>query len=136
NVLIFDRSRQPVMPTDAGKPIIEKARVILQHVKELEHITKDFGKEISGEVRIGIIPTIAPYLVHLVLPTLSEKYPKLKIKLYEWNTTQIVESLMHNRIDIGIAATPLNLEEIKELPIFYEELVIYSAENKKPNNKK
>src|SRR5690606_6081637 len=133
DVIIFDRSRQPVIPTDIGSKIIEKARDIIHNIEELNHIALYNKDEIAGEVKIGIIPTLAPYLTHLFLPQLMERYPLLRIKLYEWNTNQIIESLKHNRLDIGIAATPLHNNEIKEMPIFYEKLMAYVN---KPNIKK
>lgn len=128
NLILFDRSRQPIVPTTAGIPIIEKAKTILFHIRELEHTAKYATEEIAGEVRIAIIPTLAPYLSHLFLPDLLKKYPKLKIKLYEWNTDQITDSLIHNRLDVGIAATPLHIPEVIELPVFYEKLFAYSEE--------
>ncbi len=128
DVVIFDRSRQPVVPTDIGQAIIEKARNVLYHVKELEQTAKNSTSDISGDVRIGIIPTLAPYLSHLILPPLMAKYPLLKIRLFEWNTKQIVEALKHDRLDIGLAATPLHLHDIQEQPLFNEQLLVYSAE--------
>ncbi len=128
NLIIFDRSKHPISPTDLGIPIIEKAKTILYHIKDLEHSAQYSTEEIAGEVRIAIIPTLAPYLSYLFLPSLLKKYPKLKIKLYEWNTEQITDALKHNRLDIGIAATPLHISEITETPIFYEKLVAYTEE--------
>lgn len=136
DVVIFDRSKQPVFPTELGIPIIEKARQVLYHVKELESIAKKGNNELQGEVRIGIIPTLAPYLSHLILPPLMEAYPQLKIRLFEWNTNQIVEALKHDRLDVGLAATPLNNPEIQEFPLFYESLVVYSTENHGQKKKK
>ena len=128
NLVIFDRSRQPIVPTQQGINIIEKAKTILYHIKDLEDTAKYTTEEIAGEIRIAIIPTLAPYLSYLFLPNLIKKYPKLKIKLYEWNTEHITDALRHNRLDVGIAATPLNLPEISEHPIFYEKLVAYTDE--------
>ncbi len=136
DVVIFDRSKQPVVPTDLGIAIIEHAKTVLYHVKNLENTAKKGNEEIAGEVRLAIIPTLAPYLTHLFLPKLLNKYPKLSIKLFEWNTNQIIEALNHDRLDIGIAATPVNRPEIKELPIFYEKLLLYSAQvPTRPNNR-
>ena len=136
NITIFDRAKHPVAPTTIGEQIIEKAKTVLYHVKDLENTVKSNNEEIAGEIRIAIIPTLAPYLSHLFLPSLIKKYPDLNIKLYEWNTDQIIESLNHDRLDIGIAATPLSRAEINETPMFYEKLVAYSAEkNQNRENK-
>lgn len=125
-LILFDRSRHPIVPTDLGKPIIDKARVILYHVQDLEHTAKYSVNEVAGEVRMAIIPTLAPYLSHLFLPQMMKKYPLLKIKLFEWNTHQITEGLLNNKLDIGIAATPIQVDQIQEHPIFYERLLAYS----------
>ena len=135
DLIIFDRSKYPITPTDLGIPIIEKAKTILYHVKDLEHTAKYASEEIAGEIRIAIIPTLAPYLSYLFLPNLMKKYPNLKIKLYEWNTQQITDALTHNRLDVGIAATPLHQKEIRETPLFYEKLLAYSAEETSSLNK-
>jgi LysR family hydrogen peroxide-inducible transcriptional activator len=127
NIILFDRSRQPVIPTETGAAIIEKAKIVLHHIAELKDTAKYASEEIAGEIRLAIIPTLAPYLSHLFLPKFLKQYPKLRIKLYEWNTTQIVEALKHNRVDIGIAATPLEVPEITETHLFYEKLMAYTA---------
>jgi LysR family hydrogen peroxide-inducible transcriptional activator len=133
-VKIFDRSKQPIITTDAGIPIVSKARETLSNVQEIKQLAKLASSEIYGEVRIGIIPTLAPYMSHLFIPLLLANYPNLKIKLFEWPTHQIVDSLIHNKLDIGIAATPLNIQEIKEIPLFNEPLIVYSKDAK--TNKK
>jgi LysR family hydrogen peroxide-inducible transcriptional activator len=136
NIIIFDRSRQPVLPTELGVPIIEKAKAILFHIEDLIHTAQFAKDEVAGELRVAIIPTLAPYLIHLFLPSLMENYPLLKLKLFEWNTDQIIEGLTHNRIDIGIAATPLHHSEIKETLLFEEQLLAYSCGLKKSRLKK
>lgn len=126
-VILFDRSKQPVKTTDEGRVLVDKARIILMYVKDFEQTARSSGDEISGEVRIGIIPTLSPYLSHLFLPSLLQKFPQLRIKLHEWNTTQIVEGLVHDKIDVGIAATPTHAADVHEKPLFYEELLVYTA---------
>src|SRR5690606_24216641 len=114
------------VPTDIGIEIIEKAKTALHYLKEIKHIAAFGHESIAGDVRIGIIPTLSPYITHLFLPVLMEQYPQLNVKLYEWNTEQIIEALRHNRLDIGIAATPLHYEDIKEHELFQEQLVAFS----------
>lgn len=136
NMTIFDRSKQPIIPTENGVFIIEKARQILYQVQEIEYFAKNTAEEISGELKMAIIPTLSPYLTHLFLPQLMKKYPQLKIKLFEWNTETIIEALEHNRLDIGIAATPLERKEIRETPLFYEKLVAYTTDYIQDKEKK
>lgn len=136
DVILFDRSKRNVIPTDIGEIVIEKAKTALHHLKEISHVATYASEEIAGEVRVGIIPTLAPYLTHLFLPSLMKQYPNLKIKLMEWNTNQIIDGLKHNRLDIGIAATPLHLADIKEHHVFYEKLLAYTADRNQKQHKK
>lgn len=135
DIIIFDRSKQPIVPTEIGITVINRARTIIYHIKDLENSVKSAAEDITGEVRIAIIPTLAPYLSHLFLPAMMRKYSKLKIKLFEWNTVQIIDALKHDRLDIGIAATPLHQQDITEYALFKEKLVAYTSGKINPSNK-
>lgn len=65
DIKLFDRSKKPIEPTDAGRPIIDQARIVLREVKKLEEINRSAKKTLEGELSIGIIPTLAPYLLPL-----------------------------------------------------------------------
>lgn len=134
--LIFDRSKQPVVPTETGKLIIEQSKNILKEINSLKNISVMAKGEVKGEIRIGIIPTLAPYLLPLFLYQLLKKYPLLKIKIIELNTEQIIEYLANDLLDVGILATPLNKEGIKEHKLFYERLMVYVSEKEKELKKK
>lgn len=125
-IILFDRSRQPVIPTDPGKLIIEQARIILQESKKLDLIAKEIKEKVTGELRIGIIPTIAPYLLPLFAGKFKQKYPHLHLKIQEVVTEQIEEMLQKDQLDVGILVTPLHNPIIFELPLYYEEMMIYS----------
>src|SRR5690606_20443720 len=109
-VIIFDRSKQPVVPTSTGIEIIKQAKVILNEVAILKDLSSIIQNEISGEIRIGVIPTIAPYLLPLFLKNFLLKYPLLKVKINERTTSQITEMLSNDELDVGIVATPLHLD--------------------------
>lgn len=130
-VKIFDRSKQPVVPTQAGKEIIEQARQILAHRDLLLENVKDRKGELTGELRIGIIPTLAPYLLPLFVQSFNKKYPKVKLIVNELMTEFIISRLREGRIDVGILVTPLQENGIKEHVLFYEELLVYVS---KKNN--
>ena len=136
NVKIFDRSKQPVVPTEAGIAVIAQAKIILQQAKHLKEIIQELKGELKGELKIGIIPTVAPYLLPLFLSRFLKKYPLLKIKITELTTEQIIEKLKHHHLDAGILATPLNNAAIKELPLYYEQFVVYASKNEKLMKKK
>lgn len=78
-VLIFDRSKQPVVPTETGRAIIEQARKVLKEAAELREIVENQREILRGELRLGIIPTLAPYLLPLFLKSFSEKYPDIRL---------------------------------------------------------
>lgn len=124
-VKIFDRSKQPVLPTVGGIEIIEKARKLLAGKNELLesiHAKKDVVK---GELRIGIIPTLAPYLLPLFVNSLTSRFPEVKLKISELTTQLLINHLREGRIDVGILVTPLQENGIAEEILFYEELVAY-----------
>ncbi|MEN8118478.1 MAG: hydrogen peroxide-inducible genes activator [Bacteroidota bacterium] len=125
-IIIFDRSKQPLIPTDVGQRIIEQARIALKQSDEIYNIVKDHKNQISGMLRIGIIPTMAPYLLPIFIGHYNKKYPHINIKIYERTTENIIELLHKDLIDVGILATPLKEEKIIEKPIFYEEMLVYT----------
>jgi LysR family hydrogen peroxide-inducible transcriptional activator len=125
SVKIFDRSKQPVVPTEAGKVIIEQGRKILSERNVLKDQIQSFKGELAGELRVGIIPTLAPYLLPLFITGFTKKYPGVKLFVNEITTEVLIARLREGRIDAGILVTPLNENGIKEEPLFYEELMAY-----------
>lgn len=130
---IFDRSKQPVMPTSEGLQLIEQARIILQEVGKFKDIGAAAKDIIAGELRVGIIPTLASYLMPLFISDFLEKYPLIKLIVEEINTQNIIESLKKGNLDVGILATPLNESSILEQPLFYEEFYLYTPQAQKKN---
>ena len=124
-VQIFDRSKVPVVPTAEGVEIIQQARVILQEVERLSEVTRERQGEIAGELRLGILPTIAPYLLPLFLKNFLEKYPGIRLTVTELTTEILVDRLKKNLLDAGLVVTPLNDPGMFEQPLFYEEFVVY-----------
>jgi LysR family hydrogen peroxide-inducible transcriptional activator len=125
---IFDRSRQPVIPTLAGVEIIEQARKILSEKNRVHEIVQQKKDTLAGELRIGIIPTLAPYLLPLFVQRFTRKYPQIKMVVHEMTTEIIVSKLREGRIDVGILVTPLQENGIREHVLFYEELLVYVSE--------
>ncbi len=128
-VIIFDRSKQPVVPTEIGYLIIEQARKILKETAQLREIIETEKESLAGELRIGVIPTLAPYLLPLFLKSFSEKYPQIRLHIFELTTDSIIQKLKKDMIDIGIMATPTGDKELFETPLFQEEFVVYAAKN-------
>ncbi|MCO5947287.1 MULTISPECIES: hydrogen peroxide-inducible genes activator [Mucilaginibacter] len=135
-VKIFDRSKQPVTPTEIGIEIITQARIMLSESEKIKEIITDRQKELSGELKVGIIPTIAPYILPKILHGFIEKYPQVKLIVWEQTTEQIIAQLKLGVIDCGILSTPLHESTLTEVPVFYENFVAYVSKNSKLSKKK
>ncbi|MBX9890903.1 MAG: LysR family transcriptional regulator [Chitinophagaceae bacterium] len=124
-VKIFDRTKQPVMPTAMGERIIAQARLVLREAGRIQQLIDEEKDVMTGELRVGIIPTLAPYLLPPLFKQMREKYPQLNLIIRETITEEIVHELKHNRLDCGLVVTPLKDAAIKESVLFYEELFVY-----------
>lgn len=124
-VKIFDRTKQPVMPTAMGERIIAQARLVLREAGRIQQLIDEEKDVMTGELRVGIIPTLAPYLLPPLFKQMREKYPQLNLIIRETITEEIVHELKQNRLDCGLVVTPLKDAAIKESILFYEELFVY-----------
>lgn len=120
-VMIFDRSKSPVVPTEIGEAIIQEAEILLRQARRIEDLAKLHDGELRGTFRIGVIPTIAPYLIPLFLRPFMECHPNVKLIFEEMLTGQILDGLSDDSIDAGIIATPtdrkhIHLEELFDEP--------------------
>ncbi|MDT3403718.1 hydrogen peroxide-inducible genes activator [Mucilaginibacter terrae] len=135
-VKIFDRTRQPIVPTEVGMEIITQARVMLAESYKIKEIVTDRQKELSGELKVGIIPTIAPYLLPRIIARFVEQYPQVKLVVWEQNTENIIQQLKLGTMDCGIMSTPLHESSLMEIPVFYENFVAYASKTSKLYKKK
>ena len=117
-VIIFDRSRQPVVPTDLGAKLIEQARMTLSATQRIKEIIQEEQQEVEGTLKIGIIPTLAPYLLPVFIGPYIRKYPAVKV--------EIIRRLKRDMLDVGLFVTPYHDEKIVERPVFYEEMLVYA----------
>jgi LysR family hydrogen peroxide-inducible transcriptional activator len=124
-VKIFDRTKQPVIPTEVGVSIIAQARVVLSEAGMIKQLISNQKDALAGELRIGIIPTLAPYLLPPIYMEMREKYPQLNLVIKETITEEVIHELKNNRLDCGLVVTPLKDPSIKEDVLFYEELFVY-----------
>ncbi len=131
DVKIFDRSKQPVKTTDVGEKLIFQARKIVAESKKLKEIIQDEKGIVSGELKIGIIPTLAPYLLPLFLKQFMQSYPLVKLVINEYTTDVIMHKLKTGDIDAGILATPLHDAAITEHVLFYEKYYLYVNQKEK-----
>jgi LysR family hydrogen peroxide-inducible transcriptional activator len=124
-IVLFDRSKKPILPTPSGKAVIEQARSVITEMKKLEMLTKPTSLEVMGDFKLAVIPTMSPYVIPLFLEKFSKKYPKVQLKIEELQTSQILQALEQDEIDAGLLVTPLGVEHLDEQVLFYEPFDLY-----------
>lgn len=124
-IILFDRSKTPIVPTEMGVPIIAQAKKVVAESKGILDLISQMKGDVSGLVRLGIIPTLAPYLLHLFIRNFLEKHPNITLEVKEMVTDEVLDKLKNDEIDIGIVVTPLEDPEIVEKPLFYERFFAY-----------
>lgn len=124
-VKIFDRSQLPVQPTPIGVQIINQARVIVSQVKQIKEIIQEEKGIVKGVFKMGIIPTIAPYLLPKLMLQHEVNGFDIELVIEETTTGQIIDNLLTGSLDGAILATPLKHDKIKEYPIYYEKFYAY-----------
>ena len=120
NAKLFDRNRQPICPTPVGEQVLRQAKEVLAQADSIKDIVEEEKHSLNGTFRVGILPTIAPYLLPRFFPQLMKKYPTLDIRVREMKTHEIKEALLQGDIDAGILANIEGLEEYSQLHLFYE----------------
>ncbi len=135
-VKIFDRTRHPVVPTPIGEKIIAQARVVLREAEHVKQLIQEQQNIMSGEIRVGIIPTLSPYLLPSLFRNMQEKYPDVQLNVRETITEELMQEIKNNRIDCGIVVTPLKNSLIREEVLFYEELFAYVSPRNELHEKK
>lgn len=128
-VIVFDRSKQPVVPTDVGKLIIEQARNTLRESGKIQDIVQNFQNNVTGELKVGIIPTLAPYLLPLFVGSFTREYPSIQLLVHELLTEEIIDYLQKDLLDVGLLVTPLKEKGMAEKPVFYEEIMVYTSKS-------
>lgn len=124
-LMLFDRTVRPITPTEVGEQIISQARAVIADVERLERITQEVTGEMAGELRVGILSTISPYLLPLVIALFSKRYPNVSLVFEEYLADRIVDHVKRDLLDVGLIATPVSLRGVIEEPLFEEPLVGY-----------
>ncbi len=126
-VLLFDRTQRGAEPTAVGTKVIEQARIILRDIQQLRELVQEEKGEVVGELRLGVIPTLAPYLVPRFLVGLTTAYPALKIRIEELRSEEIMQQLKDHRLDVGLLVTPLDDRQLQELPLLEEPFLLLAS---------
>jgi len=126
-VILFDRSRNPILPTDEGIKIIEQARHVIREYKKIFSIIDATQDEIRGDFRLGVIPTLAPYLIPLFVGDFVKEYPEVKLTIEEFKTEEIVDLLDRDELDAALLVTPIVGETLIERVLFHEPFSVFAA---------
>ena len=127
-VKIFDRNKKPLEPTEIGVDIILRAQKILREAKHLKDYVNDEKESLKGEFTLGIIPTLAPYILPRFLPRFMKENPGVYLKIQEMQTDHIIAGIDNGEVDFGLLVTPLEHTTITEIPIFYEPFLLFLPE--------
>lgn len=130
-ISIFSRNSYPVVPTEVGTLVIEQARKVLSEASSIKELIQHQKEDVGGHIKIGIIPTLAPYLLPIFLNSFIKKYPGVKISISELTTEKIIRRLKNGTLDAGLMATPLNEKGLLEEVMFYEEFIAYVSKKEK-----
>jgi LysR family hydrogen peroxide-inducible transcriptional activator len=123
-VVLVERTRRVVRFTPLGERIVDKARRVLREADELGDLARAAGRPLSGEMRMSVIPTIAPFLLPKILPQLRRDYPDLKLYLREETSGQACEGLHHGRTDCVLLALPYACGDVESAPLFDDRLFV------------
>lgn len=124
-VRIFDRSKHPVEPTEAGRRIVRQAETALQEVRRISEQLDREKTQLAGELRLGVIPTVAPYLVPGFINGFQAAYPSVALTVEEMRTKMLLLQLRAAELDMAILSTPLGDPDFLEIPLYYERFVAY-----------
>lgn len=124
-IKIFDRSTQPVQPTQAGEKVIQQARTVLHETSLIKDIVSEEQKSMKGTFRLAILPTIAPYLLPRFFQQMIEKFPDLDIRIMEMKTTPSISALLSGELDASIIASEPEDKKIHCETLFYEQFFGY-----------
>lgn len=127
--ILLERTSRKVLFTQAGLMLVEQAKVVLREVKVLKEMASNQGKEMSGPLHVGIIPTLAPYISPILIPTLKTEFTDLELYIYELHTNQLLDQLESGQLDCGILSFVKESEPFIEVPIFDEEMYLAVPEN-------
>jgi LysR family hydrogen peroxide-inducible transcriptional activator len=125
NVKIFDRAKHPIEPTVIGEQIIAQARISLKYFKQIKEVVDNEQNVAKGSFKLGIIPTIASYLVPVLLHKQNTDHNEIDLTLKESTTSNLINSILNGTLDGGVLAGPLNHPGLIEYPVYYEKFYAY-----------
>lgn len=134
-IQIFERTSKKVIVTSLGKEILKKARTIKMEIGDINQLSEDQKNPLSMPITLGIIPTVGPYFIPLVLPSLKKKFPKLKLKIIEAQSSVLVSKVNNGEIDMAILAMPYKLDGLLSFKFWEENFYYISYKGKQKIDK-
>ena len=131
DITIFDRSKKPIAMTEIGVKIIQQCKKIVSESEKMQDVVDQDRGIIGGNFKLGVVPTIMPTLLPIFLNELVDKFPMLKVSFFELPTSELIDQLKNNRLDLVIASTPLEDDDLIEKPLYYEPFVAYLPKTNK-----
>ena len=136
DVKLFERSSQQVMPTAIGKVVVEQAWKVLNRARKLKDIVAEEKKSLTGTFRLGILPTIAPYLLPRFFPRLMRENSSLEIRVVEMKTSDIRRAIDRGEIDAAVMVDTGDLDDYALTTLFYEQFLAYVSPSDQLSAKK
>ena len=124
-VILLDRTKKPVIPTEAGEVVIRNAREALKSYNYVKESVNELKGEIAGTLRLGVIPTVGPYLLHRFLPAFIRKYPKVDLDIFEMETLSITSALERDALDAALVSSGTTPDGIMEYELFSDRFHLY-----------
>lgn len=119
-VTLVERNTRQVVMTEVGAVIAERARQVMAEIKNIREIAETFEDPMAGELNVGLIPTVAPYLLPFIMPAMKKSYPEMRLWLHEYQTSVLLEKLKRAELDLLILALPVDTELFSQLHLFNE----------------
>lgn len=131
DVKLFDRKRHPIEPTAIGMKVVEQCIKALNESTKIKELIQKESHSLEGHLRLGVIPTISPYLVPRFIAHFTRTYPNVDLKVFELQTKDVLDKLRHNELDMAILTTPLDEKGLLEIPLYYEKFLAYFSQEDK-----
>jgi len=135
-IILFDRSKSPILPTSEGAAFLKQARVVIKEFHRLSDVVQSHGEELSGQLHLAVIPTLSPYVIPLFAKAFNKAYPNVELIVEERKTEEIIKLLDEDRIDVGLLVTPLGIDNLIERVLFYEDFFLFCDPSSSLFNKK
>jgi LysR family hydrogen peroxide-inducible transcriptional activator len=128
-IILFDRSKSPILPTSEGTLIIEQAKTVVREQKRIFDLVQQAKDDLAGDFRLAVIPTLSTYILPLFLKSFVEKHPNVNLVIEECKTEEIVTLLAADEIDVGLLVTPLHDTSLIARVLYYEPFYLFVAPN-------